>query len=272
MHADAYANEGLPARVAYDFLADTYDDRALPRTVKLADVLHRSGLLEGALVLDLGVGTGLLWGCLDSIHGPARIVGVDSSSGMLMRARSRRNPRLDLVRADFAQLPFAIQTFDVILLSFSARHSPELTPMLARAVTRLVGNGHVVLMEYSGETQLALAGAVMRCYSLLVEAKERPAEVATSYFSACPDDVLLSAATAAGLRIKELDYVCLVEAAGCESVVDFVVNSPPVAFDLIRYGRSTHDRVRSRLLADHILPGQIASKILICVMDRPDGG
>jgi Methyltransferase domain len=194
---------------------------------------------------------------------------------MLERARSRGGPRLDLVQADFARLPFGIQTFDLLVLSFSARHSPELTLMLTQAATTLVRNGHVVLMEYSGETQLALAGAVMRCYSLLAEAKERPAEVATAYFSACPDGVLLSAATAAGLRIKELDYVYLVEADGCESVVDFVMNSPPVAFDFIRYGRTTRDRVRSQLLADcheRILSEQVASKILICVMDRPDGG
>jgi hypothetical protein len=58
----------------------------------------------------------------------------------------------------------------------------------------------------------------------------------TSYFSARPDDVLLAAATAAGLRIKKLDCVSVVEAAGCESVVDFIISSPPLAFDLIRSG------------------------------------
>jgi Methyltransferase domain len=221
-------------------------------------------------VLDLGIGTGLLWSTVDSVQAPAMVVGADSSSGMLERARARQNPLLRLIRADFAHLPFAIATFDLVLLSFSARHSPKLTSMLGQAASRLVRGGRVVLMEYSGETQLTLAGAVMRCYSLIGEATEGPADVVASYFSACPDDVLVDAAAAAGLQIRKLDYIRIVEAEGCDSVVDFVMQSPPVAFDLVRYGPTTRDMVRERLSEDFwdgVLPNQITSKILVCTMD-----
>jgi hypothetical protein len=151
MCAHAYANGDPPARVADDFLADTYDNRALPRTVRLAEVLHRSGLLEERTC---------------------------STSGW-------------------------------VLGFCGAASTRSMVPLGSSAWTR---------------AQLC------------------------SF---------------------------LVEADGCESVIDFVMNSPPVAFDFIRYGRITRDRVRSQLLADcheRILSEQVTSRILICVMDRPDGG
>jgi SAM-dependent methyltransferase len=264
-----------PVRVAYDFLADAYDERALPRSVALAGVLERTGILAGARVLDLGVGTGLLWACLDWAHGPAWVVGVDSSAGMLVRARSRGQPCVNLVQADFARLPFRLQTFDLAVACFSARHCPELTLVLAETARRLTGNGHVMLVEYCSTTQLAFAGAVMRCYSFLAEAGERPARPPTPFFSACPDNMLLAAATDAGFRIKHREYVSVQEAEGREQVVDFVMNSPPIAFDLVAYGRHARDAVRDRLLADckdGVLPEQVSSNILVCVLGRPDGG
>lgn len=258
----------------YDTLALEYDDRAVARTKLVAEVLRRTTPLEAARVLDLGVGTGLIWEYLGSAGAPDSVVGVDLSSGMLKRARSRRNPRMRLVRADFGELPFHLQEFDIVLLAFSARHASDLTGTLRQAASTLTHDGHLMLIEYSGQTQLQLAGAVMQCYVLLADALDHTEWVPQSYFAACRVEELLSAATEAGFNIKSLTYESVVEADGCEGVVNFVMNSPPVAFDLIRCHRSKREEIRSRLIADcrgHLLPNRVSSNILFCTMDRPNG-
>jgi len=181
---------------------------------------------------------------------------------------------MQLVRADFRELPFHPQKFDIVLMAFSARHVPDLTRTLRHAASILAQDGHLMLIDYSGQTQLELAGVVMQCYALLGDAVEHTEEIPQSYFAASRAEELLSAATEAGFKIKSLNYESIVEANGCKGVIDFVMNSPPVAFDLIHCHQSTRDEIRSQLIADcqdHLFPDRVCSKILFCTMDRPNG-
>lgn len=63
------------------------------------------------VVLDVGCGTGL-----DFEHVPGTVVGVDLSRGMLDRAA--RGPRVRLVQADAARLPFRAASFDGVLSTY----------------------------------------------------------------------------------------------------------------------------------------------------------
>lgn len=88
---------------------------------------------DGALVLDVPVGTGL---ALDRAKGAdgALVVAVDLSAAMLRRARRRLGPRAAYVEADAAHLPFRAG-------AFAACHS---------------GNGfHVFLDPQAAATELA---------------------------------------------------------------------------------------------------------------------
>src|SRR6185436_10411463 len=91
-------------------------------------------------------------------------------AGMLEVARARPAPNLRVVRADFGALPFRARTFDVAVTVFASRHSPDLARMLAGVARVLAPDGRLVLIDYAGETQLELAGMVMRCYALIAAA------------------------------------------------------------------------------------------------------
>jgi len=102
----------------FDRAAATFDD---------ADFVHaatRDGLLErlrpltiaAATVVDLGCATGSALRPLSRRFPSARIIGVDSSHPMCLRARTRRArfSRFPVVRADAAALPFGDRAVDVV--------------------------------------------------------------------------------------------------------------------------------------------------------------
>ena len=76
--------------------------------------------LAGALVLDLGSGTGL--GSQAALAAGARVVATDLSPGMLLLDRERRPPS---AAGDAVALPFRTGAFDVVVAPFSLNHLPE---------------------------------------------------------------------------------------------------------------------------------------------------
>jgi SAM-dependent methyltransferase len=95
--------------------------RALPPGVPEAvrrTLWETPGLGPGALLLDLGAGTGRIGSVF--VEAGDRYIGVDSSSGMLSRfavkARDHGTPSPWLVQADGRSLPFASASFDAVLI------------------------------------------------------------------------------------------------------------------------------------------------------------
>jgi SAM-dependent methyltransferase len=201
------------------------------------------------------------------------VVGVDLSAAMLEQARARNNPHLQLVLGDFSQLPFAASSFDRVLMAFAARHARDLTGVLNAAATVLSSDGQLLMVDYSGGTQLALSGAVMRCYALLEEiGGVVDSDVASSaFFAPCGEQELLLHATQAGFTIGPVRHVTIVEAEGPAAVAAFVMNSPPIAFDLVRCSVEQRRQVFTSLVsAGHrILPKRIASDIVVCASRPP---
>ena len=74
--------------------------------------------LQGSKVLDLACGPGRHAKLLRQAG--ARVVGFDLSMPLLSRARHRASPPLDVVRGDMRRLPFAAQTFDVVVNLFTS--------------------------------------------------------------------------------------------------------------------------------------------------------
>jgi Methyltransferase domain len=264
-----------PSALPYDDLAAAYDERVLERTKLVAELLCTNSLISLTRVLDLGIGTGLVWAHISSVHGLASVVGVDVSRGMLALARQRQIPILQLVRADFADLPFVFESFDSILLSFSARHARDLIHTLQDSRGVLAKHGRVVMIEYDSETQMRLAPAVMRCYSLLGHIGGTAPEAEPSFFAACPVDDLLWSAEQAGFETDAVEKHVVVEAEGPADVVTFLMNSPPVAFDLVRCSAEIRDDIRRQLISDchrGLMPDRIASRIVFCVMHSAEEG
>jgi putative AdoMet-dependent methyltransferase len=122
------------------------------------DVLNRVcelvGDCSGKIVLDLGVGTGLL--SLELFRQGANVVGVDFSPRMLDIARSRM-PKGRFVCADLTQgLPSELKNmqFDTIVSGYAFHHLEEdqKNALVQEAVGHLVSGGILVVADISFET------------------------------------------------------------------------------------------------------------------------
>ncbi len=114
---------------SFDAWAGDYERSPLQPTLYLP--VHRSTLrLARRLVprprriLDLGCGTARLLCQARQYYPHAELVGVDPARQMLTTARSRTSPQLRIryVHAAAEQLPFACDTFDLVLATLSLRH------------------------------------------------------------------------------------------------------------------------------------------------------
>ena len=96
------------------------------------------------LVLDLGSGTGALSARLAK---RARIIGVDSSAGMLARARELVPEGMSLVRASASALPFPDQTFAGAVSGFVLRNLQDLKKAFSELSRVIRSGGSLVLLD-----------------------------------------------------------------------------------------------------------------------------
>jgi demethylmenaquinone methyltransferase / 2-methoxy-6-polyprenyl-1,4-benzoquinol methylase len=116
-------------------------DRAWRRATRAALALN-----PGALVLDVGAGTGV---STEELGGDNRLaVGVDLSLGMLAAGR-RTRPRVPLLAADALALPFADATFDAVTISFALRNVVDPVAALAELWRVTRPGGRLVVCEFS---------------------------------------------------------------------------------------------------------------------------
>jgi len=109
-------------------------------------------LRPGDTVLDLACGTGLnLPYIMEEIGSKGRVVGVDCTRAMLVRAR-RRAARRDwrnvaLLEGDAARLPLADGSSDAVICSYAMAIIPDYRLAMAEAVRVLKPGGRLVLLE-----------------------------------------------------------------------------------------------------------------------------
>ncbi len=151
------------ARRAFDAAAASYDEAAvLQREVgeRLAGRLDWIRI-EPKTVLDLGAGTGHLCGLLLERYRRADVVAVDFSASMLDRARRRgrwrRRPRA--VCADAVALPFADQTFDLLVSNLMLQWCLPLELYLVEMRRVMAPNGLLMFSSFGPDTLKELRAA-----------------------------------------------------------------------------------------------------------------
>lgn len=132
----------------YDGWAEYYDrpgnamiDREQPFVREILD-----GLPVG-VALDAACGTGRHAAYLTTLG--HKVIGVDSSPGMLAKARLKI-PDAEFHEADLHQLPVPDDHVDVVVCGLALEHVPELAPVLAEFVRVLRPGGHLVISDGRG--------------------------------------------------------------------------------------------------------------------------
>lgn len=109
-------------------------------------VFDEMRLSEGAQILELGAGTGLLWNeNRDRLPVGIHVVFTDPSAGMLTAAKANLAgiPDVEIHQADASQIPAADGTIDVVIANHMLYEVPDRNPVFSEVVRVLRPSGQL---------------------------------------------------------------------------------------------------------------------------------
>ena len=109
-------------------------------------LLDAAGVVAGIRVLDVCCGTGLVTAAATARG--ARTIGLDFSPAMLHQAR-HAHPELQFDEGDAEALPYAEDSFDVVVSNFGIHHVPRPDKALAEAARVLRPGGRVAFTTWA---------------------------------------------------------------------------------------------------------------------------
>jgi SAM-dependent methyltransferase len=120
--------------------------------------LALAGDVAGRRVLDAGCGAGLHAAGLRAAG--ATVTGIDASAGMLALARQQLGPDVPLLHTDLAApLPFAADSFDLVMAALVLHYLPDWAPTLREFHRVLTPGGALVVSTHHPFMDHHLAGA-----------------------------------------------------------------------------------------------------------------
>jgi malonyl-CoA O-methyltransferase len=147
-------------RIAYSFsqAAGSYDEYAsLQREVADELITNINNAIQPKRILDLGSGTGYCTEKLKVLFPKAQVVSLDIAEGMLTFAKSRNviNP----VCADAENLPFIVESFDLIVSSLTVQWCQNYPQLFAELYRILRNGGELYLSSFGPKTLQELRSA-----------------------------------------------------------------------------------------------------------------
>jgi ubiquinone/menaquinone biosynthesis C-methylase UbiE len=143
-------NSGVDPRIAFfDRLADEWDCSEQDQGEIINEMNGRAellGLQPGECVLEIGCGTGQLTGWLADRVQPGRVVGMDFSSEMLRKAKSKNIPATFRL-ADVCQDDLGDSEFDLALCFHSFPHFRDQAAALRNLARCLKPGGRLVVIH-----------------------------------------------------------------------------------------------------------------------------
>ena len=156
-------------------------------------IVKALGLTPGAIVADVGAGTGLLTIHLARAVAPGgRVVATDVDGAVLDMLESRLAPEhlVDVVerRVVSADLPgLEAGRYDAILLAQVDHYFSDPAAWLRAAAPALKANGRLVIENRTYHREPALAAAAAAGFRLVTESTEVPGEFIATFQVAAPD-------------------------------------------------------------------------------------
>ncbi len=142
----------------FDSFGDDWDkDLTAEDLERLSHIIDTFHLSEGLNVCDLGCGTGVLFDILRHRVGRTGfIVGVDFAPRVAHKA-ARNFPfhNIGVVEAEASALPFAHDTFDVVVSFAAFAHFSRKSETIHEAYRILKPGGRVIIIHLAGRDELA---------------------------------------------------------------------------------------------------------------------
>jgi SAM-dependent methyltransferase len=125
-------------KIDYNEISRNYDDVRNADVELINHFLQETDVDANTRVLDIGCGTGNYTSLFQNLTG-AQFCGIDPSSGMLEKARSK-NPNITFAPGNAAEVPFPDDSFDFIYMTDVIHHVPDLAQMF-REIDRVLKPG-----------------------------------------------------------------------------------------------------------------------------------
>ncbi len=171
----------------FDNLAESWDSMQVRNENAIASILDFGGVCEGAEVLDVACGTGVLFP--DYIHrGVKSVTGIDISEKMLQIA-GQKFPQVKLI-CDDAETYIFKEKYDVIMIYNAFPHFPEAERLIENLSKALKEGGRLTVAHgiSMAEVEKCHKGSAAKV-SLRLPCKEELSQMMSPYVSA---DVLIS--------------------------------------------------------------------------------
>ena len=143
----------------FDKMSDVWDAHFYTSDVikKLHYLVAQFGLTKGAIILDVGTGTGVLMPLLlECVGSQGSITAVDFSARMIQRARDKFRGRanLNFYNASVDNLPFKISCFDSVICFGAFPHFEDKKKALSEMCRVLRGGGNLFVAHALGSKKL----------------------------------------------------------------------------------------------------------------------
>lgn len=152
------------AKASYDHISRWYDLIASSEKKFTEIGLQMLDAQPGEQILEIGSGTGqALVDLARAIGSSGKVYGMDISEGMMQVAwerfeRAGLAERIDLCLGDAANIPFRVETFNAVFLSFTLElfDTPEIPVVLAECRRALRPGGRLGIVALSKKETLAV--------------------------------------------------------------------------------------------------------------------
>jgi ubiquinone/menaquinone biosynthesis C-methylase UbiE len=165
---------------AYDEVATVYDDfaRVWDHHIAAPALTRVNALIEervkpGAIVLDAGAGTGERTLAILQHSRPGEVIALDASEAMLAVAKSKiHDPRVRFVQGDVRHLPFADNTFDMVVSTWVIEIMDDPRAVVQEFI-RVIKPDGIVIYAFCSLPQ-GRAGDVLKYVMTRASSKESP--------------------------------------------------------------------------------------------------
>ena len=152
-------------RAFFDSIASVWDERFYHIAKDQKNLDHHCALFDikkGHKILDIGCGTGVMFGRLKRLAGKrGRVIGIDFSSAMIKRAKNKhKKDRKNFICADAHYLPFEGKTFDRVICFSCFPHFFDKKKAVKEAVRVLKPKGIVIISHLCSSRKVA---AIHKC-------------------------------------------------------------------------------------------------------------